>query len=92
MSTVGLLVFRTNSATIRAEKLLRNASLEARVIPDPRQTVAACGIALRFPWEQRDAAQQLVRDARLDVVALLQFDASVFASDDSLPSARHDSC
>jgi hypothetical protein len=91
MSAVGLLVFRTNSATIRAEKVLRSASLDAQAIPDPRQTAGACGLALRFPWELRDAARQLVRDAKLDVVALLHLDASVLESDDSLPAAHRDS-
>lgn len=77
MNVAGILVFRTNSATIRAEKLLRGAAMEAKAIPDPRRSAAACGLAVRFPWALRDRAQQLVREIGLELVAVCRLESSM---------------
>jgi hypothetical protein len=70
MSGFGVFLLRTSSAALRAEALLTRAALEVRLVPVPRELSTACGVAVRFPWAQRDRAHDVLRTAGLEVAAI----------------------
>jgi len=47
-SAYGVVLFHTNSAVLRAEKILLREGLTIKLIPVPRHLSSDCGIALRF--------------------------------------------
>ena len=47
-SIYGVVIFHTNSAVLRAEKILLREGLTIKLIPVPRHLSSDCGIALRF--------------------------------------------
>ena len=47
-SVYSVLLFHTNSAVLRAEKILLRENFIIKLIPVPRQLSSDCGIALRF--------------------------------------------
>lgn len=61
----GVVLVPSVSHSLRAEKALAEAGLTVKLIPTPRQLSSDCGTAIRFPWEQRDAVQRVLDDARL---------------------------
>jgi len=48
----GVVLFHTNSAALRAEKILKNGGLTVKLIPTPREYSSDCGVALRFIWSE----------------------------------------
>ena len=44
----GVALFHTNSAVLRAEKVLLREGLKIKLIPVPRNLSSDCGIAIRF--------------------------------------------
>lgn len=48
----GVVLFHTTTSALRAEKILKRAGLEVKLIPTPRQLSSDCGIALRFELHQ----------------------------------------
>ena len=55
----GIILFSSTQAAIRAERVLIQNCLAAKLVPTPRQFSSDCGTALRCSWEDADA----VRDA-----------------------------
>ena len=55
----GVVLFHTNSAVLRAEKILLREGLAIKLIPVPRHLSSDCGIALRFD----SSAETRVREA-----------------------------
>lgn len=66
----GVVLFHTNSAALRAEKVLQRAGLVVKLIPTPREFSSDCGIALRFDWEDAARAQQLLAEARVEFAGI----------------------
>jgi hypothetical protein len=64
--TCGVVLFHTNSAALRAEKVLQRAGLVVKLIPTPREFSSDCGIALRFEWQDAARVQQLLDAARVE--------------------------
>jgi len=62
----GVVLFHTNSAALRAEKVLQRAGLVVKLIPTPREFSSDCGIALRFAWQDVARVQQLLDEARVE--------------------------
>ncbi len=62
----GVVLFHTNSAALRAEKVLQRAGLVVKLIPTPREFSSDCGIALRFEWQDAARVQQLLDEARVE--------------------------
>jgi hypothetical protein len=62
-SDFAVALFRTNSAAVRAERILLRADLEARLVPVPREFSHVCGLAVRILWEHRRVASELIRAA-----------------------------
>ena len=47
-SVYGVVLFHTNSAVLKAEKILLREGFTIKLIPVPRRLSSDCGIALRF--------------------------------------------
>jgi hypothetical protein len=67
MSGFGVILLRTSTAAMRAEKLLTRAAIPVRLIPVPREISSQCGVALRLPWSHCHPAQGLLREAGLEI-------------------------
>lgn len=68
--TYGVVLFYTNSAALRAEKVLGQAGLEVKLIPTPRDLSSDCGIALRFDAAERQKVEELLALARVETAGL----------------------
>ena len=60
MSGYGVVLFYTTSSALRAEKALVDSGVEVKLIPTPRQFSSDCGLALRFPWQDRARVEELL--------------------------------
>ena len=70
MTQYGVALFHTNSAVMRAEKLLKTEGLSTKLIPTPREFSSDCGTALRFDWLQRERIEKILADAKVEIAAL----------------------
>lgn len=67
---IAIFLFYTTSAAFRAEKALKEARMEARLIPTPRQFSSDCGISLEVGWSQVDRARTLLDRAGVEYSAV----------------------
>ena len=56
----GLLIFNSIHKVMSAEKLLKDAGLDVRVMPVPRSLSSDCGLAIAFRLMQRQAVEELL--------------------------------
>jgi len=70
----GLITFFASHHAIRAEKVLRTAEFEVRLIPGPKELSPNCGVALRFEHEHRDAATALLATAKVQVDHVMPYE------------------
>lgn len=70
MSELGLILFHTTSAAMRAEKILKKAGQTVKLIPTPRELSSDCGIALRFEWEMAERVRALLNEARVEIAGI----------------------
>jgi len=61
-----ILVYSTSYA-IRAERLLHLAGIRSKLIPVPRHLSSNCGVCVRIAQPDREAAQQALLQAGLEV-------------------------
>lgn len=66
----GVVLFHTNSAALRAEKVLQRAGLVVKLIPTPREFSSDCGIALQFEWKDAERVQALLDEARVECAGI----------------------
>lgn len=64
-----ILVYSTSHA-LRAEKLLHMAGIASKLIPVPRHLSSDCGVCVRIAPPDREAAQQALQQAGMDIEAL----------------------
>ena len=66
----GLITFFASHHAIRADKTLRDAGLEAQLIPGPKDLSPNCGTAVRFAFADREHAQVLLvaRNVEIDEI------------------------
>jgi len=57
----------STSHALRAEKILRAAGIDCKLIPVPRHLSSDCGVCIRIPRAARDAACAALQQAYLDV-------------------------
>lgn len=62
----GVVLFHTTTSALRAEKVLKNAGLEVKLIPTPRELSSDCGISLRFDFKMHDQVIQGLESAGLE--------------------------
>ena len=66
MTRVGVALFFTTSAVMRAEKQLQREGIPVRLIPTPRMLSSDCGIAVRFDEEHRERVVTLLQQAGVE--------------------------
>ena len=57
MERDGILIFHSIHRVMKAEKALKRAGLDVRLVPVPRQLSSDCGLAIAFRLDQRDAVE-----------------------------------
>ena len=62
-----VVTFRTTAAAMEMERACKAAGVPGRLIPVPRTITAGCGMCWSAPWESREAVEDLVMEAHLDV-------------------------
>ena len=62
-----VVTFRTTAEAMAMEKQCRETGVPGRLIPLPRAISAGCGMCWSAPWESREAVEDLVMEAHLDV-------------------------
>jgi hypothetical protein len=63
-------LFHTNSAALRAEKVLIKEQIPNKLIPTPREFSSDCGIALRFAQSEESRVQDLLVSAGVEFSAI----------------------
>ncbi|MHB1295722.1 MAG: DUF3343 domain-containing protein [Anaerolineae bacterium] len=66
----GVVLFYTTAAALRGEKLAKEAGLKIKLIPVPRELSSNCGVALRFPWTERDQMAAALDQAGLEYAGI----------------------
>jgi hypothetical protein len=62
----GVVLFFGTQGALRAEKVLKKAGHEVKLIPTPRQLSSDCGVALRFPWLEFKQVHDFLTSAHVD--------------------------
>jgi hypothetical protein len=70
VNPLGVVLFYTSSAAIRAEKTLNRAGVATKLVPTPRELSSDCGIALHFPGNESARVQTLLSAARVEIVGI----------------------
>ena len=70
MNPLGVILFHTSSAAIRAEKTLNRAGLATKLVPTPREISSDCGIALNFPGNESARVRTLLDAARVEIAGI----------------------
>ena len=65
-------IFHSIQRVLKAEKILKQASVDFLLIPVPRQLTSDCGLALRFPPESRSQLLEVLADKDLSPAELYQ--------------------
>lgn len=69
----GIVVYRTTSAAVRSEKVLREQGYEVRVVAVPRSLSTDCCLGLRVPWDSREKIADALEGAGIEFVALREW-------------------
>ncbi len=70
MDRDGVLIFHSIHKVMRAEKILRAAGLDVRLMPVPRQLSSDCGLSIAFRSCDRRAVEAALRSAGCPYEAL----------------------
>jgi len=62
-----VVLFHTNSAALRAEKILQREGFTIKLIPVPRQLSSDCGIALRFNRSDETPVREILDTASVPI-------------------------
>jgi len=62
-----VILFHTSSHALRAEKLLKQQELTCKLIPVPRHLSSDCGVCLRVPQAEGEAAGRLLAAAGIEI-------------------------
>jgi len=65
--TYAVILVSSTSYAIRAERLLHLAGIRSKLIPVPRHLSSNCGVCVRIAQPDREAAQQALLQAGLEV-------------------------
>lgn len=69
----GLITFFASHHAVRAEKVLTDASIAAKLVPGPKELSPNCGVALRFLYDQRRAAIDVLEAKQVKTDEILQY-------------------
>ncbi len=62
-----VILVHTTSHAIQAERVLKRAGFEVKLIPVPRHLSSDCGSALRIDAAQRDACEKALRESGVQI-------------------------
>ena len=74
MTGYSVVIFHTTSAALRSEKVLKQAGIEIKLIPVPRQLSSDCGISVRFARDLTAKVSQALVDAHIDMVGIYEIE------------------
>jgi hypothetical protein len=63
---------------MKAEKVLKQERADILLIPVPRQLTSDCGLAIRYPEQERERVLQALRRDELLPVELYRYDGKEF--------------
>jgi hypothetical protein len=66
----GVISFFGSYHALRSERVLKDAGFPVRLIPGPRAISPNCGVALRFPYERREAAGAVLEQNHVQFEAM----------------------
>ena len=66
-SVYGVALFHTNSAVLRAEKIMQRKGLAIKLIPIPRHLSSDCGIAMRFDLGAETRVREILETAGVSI-------------------------
>ncbi len=84
----GLITFFASHHAIRAEKVLRTAEFDVKLIAGPKQLSPNCGVALRIEHERREAATALLATSKVQVDQVMPYEPRTDSWDRSAPRNR----
>lgn len=67
VSDLSVLIFYTSNHAFRAEKVLKQANIDCKLVPVPRHLSSECGVCLRLDPEHQSAALDLLKAAHVEV-------------------------
>jgi hypothetical protein len=70
----GVVLFHTNSAVLRAEKILLREGFTIKLIPVPRHLSSDCGIALRFERSGETRIREVLETAGVPIDSIHNLD------------------
>ena len=70
IKTLGVVLFHTSSASLRAEKILIKGGLAIKLIPTPREFSSDCGAALQFTWDDEARVRALLDSASMKISSI----------------------
>ena len=62
-----VLIFHTSNHAFRAEKVLKQAGIDCKLVPVPRHLSSECGVCLRLLPEHQATALDLLKVSRVEV-------------------------
>ena len=68
-----VILFHTTNHVLRAEKALKRADLTLKIVPVPRHLSSDCGVSIRIPEGEREAAVAALDEAELEVAGIHPF-------------------
>ena len=71
-NALSIALFHTNSAVLRAEKILRREGFTIKLIPVPRHLSSDCGIALRFDADAGTRVCEILKEAGVSIASIHQ--------------------
>ncbi len=67
---LAVILFHTSNHAIRAEKVLKAAGHDCRLVPVPRHLSSDCGVCLEIPLGDQDACREEVEAACVEIAAI----------------------
>jgi N-acyl-L-homoserine lactone synthetase len=64
--TRAVFLFHTTTSAIRAEKVLKKAGLEVKLVPTPRELSSDCGVALQIEAAQEEEGARVLSQAKVE--------------------------
>lgn len=72
MDEYSVVLFHSPAHALHAEKVLKGAGFEYKLVPTPRQLSSDCGIALRFAREHEARIAETLRQNRVPAAGIRQ--------------------
>ncbi|MBQ4430535.1 MAG: DUF3343 domain-containing protein [Synergistaceae bacterium] len=69
-----LATFKTTSAALMFERTCRGAGIDAKIAPVPRSLSSSCGLACKFPCEERNTVETLAAGKKINVAGYHDID------------------